>query len=169
MSLSGCGHMEQNTIKKGPKISVIIPHLNQPEALDICLNSIGAQSLEAPFFEIIVVDNGSALVPQKIVAKHAGARLVSELQPGPGPARNMGVRFAIGDIIAFLDSDCRAHRDWLRTALQAIDSVPAGTILGGDVRIWRDRWDTFTAIEAYEDIFGYRFKLFIEKLGFCGT
>ena len=152
-----------------PLISVVIPHLNQPEALEACLSSLDAQSLARCFFEVIVVDNGSVSNPEDTVANHSGTRLLREVQPGPGPARNFGVRFATGDIIAFIDADCRAHRDWLRTALQTIRSSPEGTILGGDVRIWRNRWDTPTAIEAYEDIFGYRFKWFIEQHGFCGT
>jgi glycosyltransferase involved in cell wall biosynthesis len=154
---------------KGPLISVVIPHLNQPEALEACLSSLDAQSLERCFFEIIVVDNGSVLVPKDIVASHSGTRLLRELQSGPGPARNFGVRAATADIIAFIDADCRAHRDWLRTALQTIRSSPEGTILGGDVQIWRNRLNTSTAIEAYEGVFGYRFKLFIERHGYCGT
>ena len=95
--------------------------------------------------------------------------MLRELEAGPGPARNFGVRSAIGDIIAFIDADCRAHRDWLRNALQTIRSSPEGTILGGDVRIWRNRWNTFTGIEAFEAVFEYRFKFFIERHGYCGT
>ena len=161
--------MEPNTISNGPLISVVIPHLNQPEALDACLTSLDSQSLERCLFEVIVVDNGSSSIPEDIVVNHSGTRLLRELQPGPGPARNFGVRSATGDIIAFIDADCRAHRDWLRNALQIIRSSPEGTIVGGDVRIWRNRWDTFTAIEAYEEVFSYRFKWFIEHHGFCGT
>ena len=103
-----------------PLISVVIPHLNQPEALKACLSSLETQSLARCFFEIIVVDNGSVSIPEDIVANHAGTRLLRELRPGPGPARNLGVRSAIGDIIAFIDADCRAHRNWLRNALRAL-------------------------------------------------
>src|SRR5262245_21469566 len=154
---------------KGPLISVVVPHLNQPEALEVCLSSLDSQSLARDLFEIIVVDNGSLSTPEDIVANHQGTRLLHELQSGPGPARNLGVQFATGDIIAFIDADCRAHRNWLRTALQTVRSLPQGTILGGDVRIWRGDRNTFTAIEAYEDVFGYRFKMFIERHGYCGT
>ena len=161
--------MEPNTSSSEPLISVVIPHLNQPEALDSCLASLDSQSLERRLFEVIVVDNGSSSIPEDIVVNHPGTQLLQELQPGPGPARNFGVRSASGDIIAFIDADCRAHRDWLGNALQAIRFSPEGTIAGGDVRIWRDRRDTFSALEAYEEVFSYRFKWFIEKLGFCGT
>jgi GT2 family glycosyltransferase len=161
--------MGTSNTSEGPLISVVIPHLNQPEALEACLSSLDAQSLARCFLEIIIVDNGSVPIPKDIVANHSGTRLLRELQPGPGPARNFGVRAATADIIAFIDADCRAHRDWLRTALQTIRSSPEGTILGGDVRIWRNRVNTSTAIEAYESVFGYPFKWFIERHGFCGT
>ena len=66
-------------ISTRPLISVVIPHLNQPEALEACLSSLDAQSLARP-----------------------------------SPGRNFGIRYATSDITAFIDADCRAHRDWLR-------------------------------------------------------
>ena len=154
---------------KRPLISVVIPHLNQLEGLEACLASLDAQRLQRSLFEIIVVDNGSNSLPEGLIANHPGTHLLLELQPGPGPARNLGARSALGEILAFIDADCRAHPNWLRSALNAISSAPQKTILGGDVRIWRDDKDRFTAIEAYESVFGYRFKLYIEQHGFCGT
>jgi glycosyltransferase involved in cell wall biosynthesis len=151
-----------------PLISVVIPHLNQPKALEACLASLDAQSLERHLFEIIVVDNGSLPIPRNIVANHSGTRLLCELQPGPGPARNCGIQHATGDILAFIDADCRADPEWLRTAQETLCSSPIGTILGGDVRIGNDNGRS-TAIAAYESVFGYRFKLYIEQHGFCGT
>ena len=152
-----------------PLVSVIVPHLNQPDALEICLNSLDAQSVERTLFEIIVVDNGSDSFPKDVVANHPGTHLLLETQPGPGPARNLGISHATGDIVALIDADCRAHPDWLRNALRTMGSSPKRMILGGDVRIWRDDQDAFTAIEAYEAVFAYRFKLYIERHGFSGT
>ena len=40
-------------------VSVIIPHLNQADALERCLASLAAQSRRDLIAEIIVVDNGS--------------------------------------------------------------------------------------------------------------
>lgn len=156
-------------ISKEPLISVIIPHLNQPDSLEACLQSLDAQTLHPHLFEVIVVDNGSTSFPQEIVANHPRVRLLQELQPGPGPARNLGVSSARGGVIAFIDADCRANRDWLSIALKTVQSSVDGMIFGGDVRIWRNGRDSFSAIEAFEDVFSYRFKWFIERHGFCGT
>ena len=41
-----------------PRVSVIIPHLNTPELLVRCLQSVAGQRIDYGWFEIIVVDNG---------------------------------------------------------------------------------------------------------------
>ena len=151
-----------------PLISVVIPHLNQFEDLERCLSSLDAQTLERSQFEVIVVDNGSSSSPEAIVVRHPNARLLFETTPGPGPARNAGIRDAAGEVLALIDADCRAHPAWLANALRFLQSSPNKTILGGDVRIWRDG-QSLTAIAAYESVFAYRFKLYIEQHGFSGT
>ena len=107
--------------------------------------------------------------PAEIVARHPGVRLQHEIKPGPGLARNTGVAASTGEILAFIDADCRAHPDWLESLLQAIRSSPPKTILGGDVRIWRSEGRALDAIAAYESVFAYRFKLYIEQHGYSGT
>jgi glycosyltransferase involved in cell wall biosynthesis len=154
---------------KKPLISVIIPHLNQPDGLQTCLGSLYTQTLERPTFEVIVVDNGSAQLPEDVIGRYPGTQLLRETEPGPGLARNRGIERSSGDILAFIDADCRAHPDWLRSALRALQSAPERTILGGDVQIWRENDTAITALEAYESVFAYRFKLYIEQHGFSGT
>ena len=152
-----------------PLISVIIPHLDQPDSLEACLASLEVQTLDKSLFEIIVVDNGSKCHLEELMSRHPSVRFLHEGTPGPGPARNLGAAKAAAEIYCFIDADCRAHRDWLSAALGAFSSVSAGTILGGDVQIWRDNPRAWTAIQAYESIFGYRQKLHIEYYGFSGS
>lgn len=150
-------------------ISVIIPHLNQPDALDACLCSLEAQTLSRRLFEVVVVDNGSATPPTDIVARHPDVRMLHEPELGPGPARNAGVTATTGEMLAFIDADCRAHPDWLNSIVQWSRQSPPGTILGGDVRIWTAKNESLHAIAAYETVFAYRFKLYIERHGYSGT
>lgn len=150
-------------------ISVIIPHLNQPDALEACLRSLDSQSLPRERFDVVVVDNGSKIPPMEVVAKHPGVRLLHEARPGPGPARNTGTAAVTSEILAFIDADCRAHPDWLRSLHKALRSSPAGTVLGGDVQIWNTGSGALNAIAAYESVFAYRFKLYIERHGYSGT
>jgi glycosyltransferase involved in cell wall biosynthesis len=152
-----------------PIISVIVPHLNQQGSLEACLGSIDAQTLDRGLFEVVVVDNGSKQLPETVIRRHAGTRLFQELEPGPGLARNRGVKEARGAVLAFIDADCRAHPDWLRVAMNVMSATDENTILGGDVQIWRDKGKIVSAIEAYECVFAYRFKLYIERHNFSGT
>jgi glycosyltransferase involved in cell wall biosynthesis len=153
----------------GLLVSVVIPHLNQLEHLDACLESLEAQTLERSLFEIIVVDNGSSPQSDAVVACHPSVRLLREPKPGPGPARNLGARNARAPVLCFIDADCRAHRDWLSVALRSITALPAGTILGGDVQIWRGDRIKLTAIGVYESIFAYRQRLHVLSHQYSGT
>ncbi|MCX8508750.1 MAG: glycosyltransferase family A protein, partial [Rhodobacteraceae bacterium] len=91
-------------------ISVIVPHFNQPDYLDRCLASLLPQASGA---EIIVVDNGSTVRPEPVVARYPGVILLEERTQGPGPARSHGARSAKGDLLAFIDADCVADPGWL--------------------------------------------------------
>ena len=147
-------------------ISVVIPHLNQPEFLHRCLASLKAGHRQPD--EIFVVDNGSTDMPHDVCDAVTGVTLLREETPGPGPARNLGVTRSSGDVLAFIDADCLADPDWLSTAAQAM-ADPEAVILGGDVRIAYQNPDDLTVIEAYESIYAYRMDRYIAREGFTGT
>ncbi len=147
-------------------ISVIIPHLNQPESLQRCLAALAQGRRQAD--EVIVVDNGSVRLPQSICDAMPGVRLMQQSEPGPGPARNAGIAAATGTILAFIDADCIADPDWLACAERTM-SDPALSILGGDVQIARATSGRLTMLEAYEGIYAYRMDRYIAREGFTGT
>ena len=119
--------------------------------------------------EVIVVDNGSDTLPQKVCDRFPGViKLLHEPTPGPGPARNLGVAHTTGDILAFIDADCLAHPDWLAAACRSLED-PARVILGGDVRIARTDPRCMTALEAYESVYAYRMDRYIARENFTGT
>lgn len=148
-----------------PRVSVVIPHLNQPDFLERCLASLAA-GRRAPD-EVIVVDNGSQVLPESLCAAH-GARLLVEPEPGPGPARNRGVAAASGSILAFIDADCLADPGWLAAA-EAAMADPSATVLGGDVRIALADPARPTMTEAYESLYAYRMDRYIAREGYTGT
>lgn len=156
---------EKATPLNPERISVVIPHLNQPDHLARCLASLAAGT-RAPD-EVIVVDNGSASLPAAICAAH-GARLLEEREPGPGPARNRGIAAATGGVLAFIDADCLADPGWLAAAEAAL-ADPAAAVLGGDVRIALADPSRLSMTEAYESIYAYRMDRYIAREGFTGT
>ncbi len=154
--------------EEAPRASVIIPHLNTPELLVRCLQSVAAQRLDRGWFEIIVVDNGSRVPLDVVAAAWPGVRFLVEREPGPGPARNLGVAHARGRVLAFVDADIRVAPGWLWRGVRAVERNPAHPY-GGDVRI--DFIDPRhpTGIEAFEAVFSFRQKMYIRKRGFSGT
>lgn len=152
-----------------PKVSIIIPHLNQLAALERCLASLRAQTYPADQIEIIIADNGSVADFRELLQTHPDLRLVCEHSPGPGPARNAGVAAATADILAFIDADCRAHPGWVSAAVGALEHPSSTGVVGGDVQIDLADHTCMTGLEAYESVFAYRQRLYIEKLGFSGT
>lgn len=146
--------------------SVVIPHLNQPEFLARCLASLAAGHHQPD--EILVVDNGSDVMPHDICADFDGVTLLREKTPGPGPARNLGVAKSTGSILAFIDADCLADPVWLSVAAHEMAN-PDATVLGGDVRIALINPEKLTMLEAYESIYAYRMDRYIAREGFTGT
>ena len=91
-------------------LSVIIPVYNCSEWVDDCLESLAAQHFKD--FEILAVDDhGSDDSMEKIrlfAAAHPGMDikyLATACNSGPGEARNVGIRAAVGEYVTFLDAD----------------------------------------------------------------
>ena len=154
--------------RAAPQISVIIPHLNQPDHLRRCLASLHDQTYGTCSIEIVVVDNGSPGLPTEICAVFPDIRLELEETPGPGPARNKGISVSTAEILAFIDADCIADPGWLRAIADAFQDDETA-IIGGDVRIAVANPERLTALEAYESVFAYRQKEYIENYHFSGT
>lgn len=152
-----------------PRVSVIIPHLNEPGDLRLCLQSLDAQRTDDLDFEIIVVDNGSREMPSFATSLVPGVRLLRETTPGPGPARNLGAAMAVAPILAFIDADCIAARGWLAAIVRAFDERGELDFVGGDIRIRPAAVDRLTAVEAYENIYSYRTRFYVEQHGFAAT
>ncbi len=150
------------------RVSVIIPHLNTPEYLVRALRSVFAQKLDHGRFEVIVVDNGSSLSLAPIQAMWPEARFLLERAPGPGPARNLGVAHALADRLAFIDADVKALPGWLQAGMDALDADDLGPI-GGDIRIDTGGRSRLSGVEAFECVFSFRQRKYIEKQRYSVT
>jgi glycosyltransferase involved in cell wall biosynthesis len=151
-----------------PDISVIVPHLNQPEALGRLLDSLDAQRPGDAAFEVIVADNGSRTPLPVSITGRAGVRVVAEHRPGPGPARNAGVAVARGAILAFTDCDCIAAPDWIAAIARHFATPDAAPVIGGDIAIAL-RGPRPDPIEAFEAIYGYRQQMYIARDRYAAT
>jgi glycosyltransferase involved in cell wall biosynthesis len=100
-----------------PSVSVIIPVKNGQRTLKKCLDSL--RKLTYPNFEVIVIDDGSTDNTVRILKEFPEARVITTKGVGPSRARNMAMRQAKGEFVAFTDADCTVDSRWL-------DSLMAG-------------------------------------------
>lgn len=150
-----------------PRISVVVPHYNDLSRLSLCLAALEQQSLPFTDYEIIVADNDSPQGREALEKVIAGrARLVIVRQRGAGPARNGGVAAARGEILAFTDSDCLPDPQWLEKGVAALERF---NIVGGGMKVHRDHGGPMTPAEAFETVFGFDNKAYVQSKGFTVT
>jgi len=94
-----------------PKITVIIPCYNAEKYIENCLSALSKQTYRN--FNVIIIDDCStdgtlAKLVGSEKAFHYNVQIIkNETNLGPAKTRNKGIEMAIGDYIAFCDSD-----DW---------------------------------------------------------
>ena len=101
---------QQQTEKKSPAVSVIVPVYNVSPWLDECMESVVNQTFSD--FEVILVDDGSTDDSgdkcERWEEKDRRIKVIHKENEGPSKARNLGIQEAKGTYLVFLDGD-----DWL--------------------------------------------------------
>jgi GT2 family glycosyltransferase len=112
--------------------SIIIPTYNRPDALCRCLQGITALAYDRDRFEVIVVDDGSDRVQEKLLTPlvDGPVRWLRQANAGPAAARNRGAAVANGRFLCFTDDDCIPHADWLIHLATQFEQTPTAA-LGG--------------------------------------
>lgn len=90
------------------KVSVVIPVYNGENYISTCLDSLVNQTLQE--LEVIVINDGSTDRTLDILNQYKQDypklfKIYSIENSGQGVARNIGITYATGDFLAFVDSD----------------------------------------------------------------
>lgn len=86
-----------------PSVSIVMPTLNSQRVLNLSLASISNQKYKGKL-EIIIADGGSIDQTLKIARKYKVRIIKNKLKTGES-GKAIGVKYAVGDILALIDSD----------------------------------------------------------------
>lgn len=134
-----------------PFVSVVVPVLDDLDGLTRCLLALGRQDYPEHLFEVVVVDNGSSIDLQPAVPPDPRFHLLREERPGSYAARNTGLAFALGDVLAFTDADCSPEPAWLTRGVDSLTVRPGADIVGGAVRLYFRSGRPRGLAEAFEE------------------
>ncbi|MGD0780765.1 MAG: glycosyltransferase family 2 protein [Dehalococcoidales bacterium] len=115
------------------KVSVIVCCYSLERFRDTieAIDSISSQT-KKPHEIIVVVDHNLELLNALKTQLSPNIKLfLSEGDPGLSGARNVGINAASGEIIAFLDDDAVAERDWLEKLVSVFEE-PKVLAVGGE-------------------------------------
>ncbi len=113
--------------------SIIIPVFNRKNEISNLLSSISKLEFSKTEFEVIVVDDCSNDGTEKLenYDNIKFIKLVSK--KGPASARNIGINFAKGEYIFFMDSDCEPPKNILTCLKTAYEHFPKVCGVGGNI------------------------------------
>lgn len=150
-----------------PFLTVIVCAHDEARYLPACLHSLLAQT--RPPDEILVVDNASTDETAAVAAQVPGVRVVDEPRKGLVVAREAGRRAARGDILVYVDADCRAPLAWLARVERRFVRDPELLAISGPYRFYD--WDRTgrLLIRAYDLIVAPSTQLMVKYLLRIGT
>ena len=105
------------------KVSVIIPTYNRSSVLSRAIDSVLRQSFRD--FELIVVDDGSTDNTKNLIEQYSDQiTYIYQDNKGVSAARNLGLKHATGEWVAFLDSDDEWKKKKLEKQIAFIEKNP---------------------------------------------
>ena len=115
-----------------PFVSIIVPTHKRPELLARALKSLQRQTYQN--FEVIVVENGCAPEAEKVLESFREQRMkvryLYDKTPSLPNARNLGIRAAEADLIAYLDDDDEWVPEKLEKQVRYLAAHPAVGLVG---------------------------------------
>jgi GT2 family glycosyltransferase len=113
------------------ELSVVIPCYGHAAELEGCLRALMDQQTHVDY-EVIVVDSSPDSFIETVTSRFPRVRLIrSQTRLLQGRARNLGVRNAASDRIAFTDADCIPSPQWVEQAYQSMEKGNA--LIGGPI------------------------------------
>lgn len=112
-----------------PFVSIVVCTYNRAKYLDRCIRSLKGQSY--PDIEIIVVNGPSVDETEAVLRQYDRLIIIKQNQlNGISNARNLGIKAAKGEIVAFIDDDAVADENWVRLLVEGYSDPSIGGVGG---------------------------------------
>lgn len=131
-----------------PTISAIVCAYNEAPTLSACLHSLRAQS--RPPDEILLVNNASTDGTPEVARAIRGVAVIDEPEKGLVMARDAGWRHATGDILAYVDADCRVPFRWIESLEREFLRDPEVVGVTGPYRFYDWDWIGRALLRVYD-------------------
>jgi len=129
-------------------ISTIVCAYNEAGYLAPCLHSLLAQSRRPD--ELLVVNNASTDDTASVARTVSGVRVIEESRKGLVRAREAGRRAASGELLVYLDADCRAPLTRLARVERRFRRDPTLVASSGPYRFYDWDWLGRAMIRTYD-------------------
>jgi len=142
------------------QISVIIPTYHDWKRLKRCLLALLKSEFNS--FEVIVVNNANDEAPEDLIkevfTKNQNITLLKESKAGSYAARNKGIQYAKGDLLAFTDADCIPDANWLENIANHFEKNSDLMMIGGPIHQFKDDPDVPDNLFLFQKYFAFRQK-----------
>jgi glycosyltransferase involved in cell wall biosynthesis len=136
-------------ITNRPKVSIIMPTWNRINTIERAIDSVLKQSYKS--YELLIIDDGSTDGTKEMLHKKylsmidSGViRYIYQEHSGVCKARNTGLKYSKGDLIAYLDSDNEWLKDYLKIMVNVFDKN-------------KEYNTAYSAIEVFDNVRNKRF------------
>ena len=133
-------------------VSAIIPVYNEEKTIGDCLKSLFKQTYKS--LEIILIDDGSTDQTPQLIKRYREKNpsipkivILNQNHKGPGTARNLGAKYARGEILVFVDADMTFDKNFIKDLITPItEEKTIGTFSKNEMNankdnIWSVCWN----------------------------
>jgi glycosyltransferase involved in cell wall biosynthesis len=129
-------------------MSAIVCAYNEARTVSACLHSLLSQT--RPPDEILLINNASTDETGEVARAIPGICVIDEPVKGLVVARERARREAFGDVLVYVDADCRAPIFWLERIERRLESRPASVAITGPYKFYDWDFTGRTLIRSYD-------------------
>lgn len=133
-------------------ITVIVCAHNEAAYINACLVSVLAQTRQPD--ELLVINNASTDRTRELALVLPDVRVIDELRKGLTIARERGRLESRGELLVYIDADCRAPVTWLERIERRFAADPSLLALSGNYRFYDWDWLGRLLLRAYDFTLG---------------